>query len=198
MSLLLIAYGFDIVAPTLSDASWRSIKTTSLLGLAVLLAFVVYVFSLFVFGASVVPLMGVFLALAGIAFVIFFVLRFFQGVGATQDEIAATSNLIPGPRREAFRLRYRNFRVLSIVTIVAQALVLIGTVLAVSFDRDSEGVADVVGSIVSFIVLLGFSLVTSWQFRATPLESLKLYGAPRPHEMGGFDSMRQQDEELFA
>lgn len=200
MALLLVAYGFDIVVPSLSPESMMWIKRTFYFGIIIPVLFLLVAILLWA-----MPRIGLVhgvaigaLAVSALTFVGFFLWRFLKAIRDTQGEIRVQSNLIPEVRRIQFENRYRAFLILSIVVIVVTVLLMLFSVFFQMYRQDLQAEVRLVNIIVGSLVTLGFFIGTSYLFHATRSESLKLYGAPQPHEIGGFDSVRQQDEEIFA
>jgi len=199
MCLLLIAYGYDIVVPSLSETSRFWIKRVFLAAAIIPGVMIINIIATLAdHGGVIEKIASVLVVIAAVFFLIFFIIRFFKGVQETLEEIRVQSNLIPVPRRIQFENRFKRFLVLSIVVIVVNALMVVSVVL-MGLYWPLQIVYTVLGVLVlGLVVSLGFLITVSVFFHATKHESLALYGAPQPHEIGGFNSIQAQDDEIFA
>lgn len=183
----------------LSPFSW-SLKITFLIGASVPVSFLLLVMAEALQLRSALIILYVLFNLNVLGFVVFFLVRFFSAVSETLSEITLQSNLIPVPRRMQFETRYARFRIMSIVVIVLQVVLIavaVGTTLF-ALLRDAIALAQLVTNILSLLISVVFLVCTSVFFHASRTESLKLYGAPQPSEIGGFGSLQEQDEDVFA
>ena len=199
LSILLIARGWQIQGPTLSDEGRKHFRQVLIAAggtwaLLILLALPLPGKVSIAFGL---------LALVGmLVFLVLFVLRFFQGIQATRSAIDI-QNLIPTGRRVAFDLKYKRFLFLCLGMIafsVLKVAVEVGYALFLSYNYDNS--RPPVGAILAFRILdilssLTFNVLFALIFHCRPDESLRLWSTTR-NDLGGFENLQEQDEDLFA
>jgi len=191
-----MAYGYDVVAPTVAPAfkTWlKRLGLVLLVAFGLLLTVIIASITLSFTLAVVLLFSAVFVFLAD---VVLYLVAFFAGIKQTLEEIGAQN--VPQLRKEQFSQRYRRFMILSVVIIVVLVIIAVVNMLMDQVDpKDAEYVI-MTEQIIGLVLGVGFHIATSVFFHATRQEHLKLYGAPQRHEIGGFDSIQAQDEEIFA
>ena len=198
-SILLIARGWEIQGPTLSEEGRKQFLQVLIVGGS---AWFLLILSALPLPDMAVIVFGV-LALVGLlAFLVLFLVRFFQGIQATRAAIEI-QNLIPTGRRVAFDLKYKRFLYLCLGIIafsVLQYAVQEGYSLFLSYNYDNSG--HPVAAILAFRILdilssLAFNVLFALIFHCRPDESLRLWSTTR-NDLGGFENLQEQDDDLFA
>lgn len=193
ISLFLVARGWDILSPQLSDVGLSHLKQVSIgAGVVFVLTFAL----LLPLPPAVAISLGFCWVFISVGFIIFFIVRFFQAISTTRAAIEV-QNLIPVARREQFDSKYKWFLILCITIIVANVVLILSSFIILLFAFFSISIAVASIGIIQLILSASFNVILGWLFHARPSETLRLWSTTQ-QDLGGFSTLEERDEDLFA